>query len=164
MNNDNCSKRIHSFVKHKTTTTNLLNIFTSKLLDQFTNVDYTHTTRYKIHRRMRYQVASEERKAQQLGIMGLENMTFSNPPAKSIQPGWPALGSLDFVCIWRSVIRSMENYVAAITLRVVELDKSFCGVIDLVACLKTKWWLQQERESHNISLWRFGLCWDTGVG
>ncbi|XP_063675313.1 uncharacterized protein LOC134812056 [Bolinopsis microptera] len=42
---------------------------------------------YKIHRRMRYQVASEERKAQQLGIMGLENMTLSKPPTKPIHPG-----------------------------------------------------------------------------
>lgn len=41
---------------------------------------------------MRYQVASEERKAQQLGIMGLENMTLAKQAGKqankSIQPGW----------------------------------------------------------------------------
>lgn len=44
---------------------------------------------YKIHRRMRYQVAYEERKAQQLGIMGLENISLSKPPSKSkpLQPG-----------------------------------------------------------------------------
>ena len=29
----------------------------------------------------------DERKAQQLGIMGLENMTLSKPPTKPIQPG-----------------------------------------------------------------------------
>lgn len=42
---------------------------------------------YKIHRRMRYQVASEERKAQQLGIMGLENISISKPPGQTLQPG-----------------------------------------------------------------------------
>ena len=34
---------------------------------------------------MRYQVASEERKAQQLGIMGLENISLSK--AQNIEPG-----------------------------------------------------------------------------
>ena len=50
-------------------------------------ITYYYLHRYKIHRRMRYQVASEERKAQQLGIMGLENITLSKPTNKHIQPG-----------------------------------------------------------------------------
>lgn len=43
---------------------------------------------YKIHRRMRYQVATEERKTQHMGILGIENISITKAVANGYAGGW----------------------------------------------------------------------------